>query len=198
MLSRVPIDRPLHRGTARFVLLLLCFLALRLAVPRALAAQVTATPATVAVSMNVTETLSIVASTNTLPAFVYGGATTDVKTFTVQTNWQLASGHAGGIHVVGWLSSTTAALTNGTSNIPASDFFLAFNAQALAACADPVDPIVPGMLAGASCHNGINIAVPPPYAGNETDTIKVQLQGLPSTLSAGLYNGTLNLAAAIN
>lgn len=187
----------------RLVVLILTVTAIVLGSPYpAAAAQVNSNQATVAVSVTVPESITVTPSTGSLPAFTYtpGAATSDVKTFTVTTAWQLASTHTGSIHMAGWFA-TANALTSGSNNIPASDFFLAFNSQTLTGndCGRAADPVVALDTASASsCNNGLIMTVPPPYAGSETDTVKVQLMNLPSNLGVGTYTGTLNIAAGIN
>jgi hypothetical protein len=198
MLSLVSIDRPLHRGTARFVLLLLTFLVLRLAVPRAAAAQ-TSAPAPVALTMTVGESVTLSNVPNTL-AFNYtvGGGNTNVQSFAVTSTWQLASTRTA-LHLVFYFANANA-LTLGTTNIPTSQFFLDSTATPTHNCADNVgDPLVPASQGhNGACQYGKPITIGSTGTGTETDTVFAQLQGLSASLPAGNYAGTLVVQAGWN
>lgn len=189
------------RRFATLTALLATLASVMLLVPCAAAAQVNSTTATVTLGLAVGESITVTPSLGTLPDFSYvaGASSSGVQSFTLTTAYQLAAGHAA-FHVAFWVGSATAALSNGTTNIPAGDVLLAVNAVPGLGmdCARAADPVVPAAVSGQSCNVGINIALVSPFAGTRTDTINMQLANLPALISSGHYVGTLNIAAGAN
>jgi hypothetical protein len=104
------------------------------------------------------------------------------------------------MHINWWFASATAALSaGGSSNIPASQVFSNVNGSAYSGCASAADPLVPSAVAGSTCNVGLVIPLSSAnYAGQETDTIGLELQNLSTALASGTYTGTLNLQAGTN
>lgn len=191
----------LRRNATLTVVLATLASALLLFVPCAAAAQVNSPTATVTLGMTVGESITVTPSLGTLPDFSYvpGATSSGLQSFTLTTAYQLAAGHPA-FHVAFWVGSATAALSNGTTNIPAGDVLLAVNAVPGVGmdCGRAADPVVPAAVSGQSCNVGINIALVSPFAGTRTDTINMQLANLPALISSGHYVGTLSIAAGAN
>jgi hypothetical protein len=200
MLTNVFTVRPQHRGTARFMMMLLCFFVLRMAVPRAAAAQQHSNVASANLTMTVGESITIIPPTQTVTLnYTQGQTTTPPSTFQITTLWQLANTHTT-MHVNWWFGSATAALTaGGSANIPSSQVFSNVDGSAYSDCAHPGDTLVPAAVSGATCNVGLVIPLSAAnYAAQQTDTIGIELQNLSTALPSGTYNGVLNIQAGTN
>lgn len=114
---------------------------------------------------------------------------------TVTTSWQLAAGHAR-IDTNLFFGSTTA-LTDGTGdNIPASNVFSSLDAGPYTACNGPKLTDIPNDTASATCLGYGSVS--PAATGSATHSFTLQLQGLPTTLPAGLYTGSIFIQAGAN
>ena len=105
----------------------------------------------------------------------------------------IPASHASGLEQVGYFNSSTAALTNGTVNVPASSLLENFNGTGFAACNTAG---VAGMgVPGASCPS--TVVVPQGTLtsqngiGNGTATYAIQYTGSP--LASGTYSGTFSV-----
>lgn len=167
-------------------------------VPCAMAGQVVKSQATVNLSMNVPESLTLTPSTQNLPAFVYTAATNSAapQTFAVTINYNLVPGNHVKLSTNWYFSSPTSAMNAGTSLIPAADVFSNVGAGTYMACNANPDPVDPDGVAGATCNAGDSIANP--TTGTKTLTIGVELQNLPANLAPGSYAGVLNIESAVN
>lgn len=190
----------MKRNTTRFLVMFFALFMLRLAAPRAAAGQVSSQAAKVNVSMNVAESITIQPSVQTLAGFVYNASsgTTDQKTFQLTTSWNLAPGHTA-MDANFWFSTPTAALTDGAGhNIPSSEFYLQVDAGTMQACNFNGAADVPAATAGGTCNAGISYPISTQLTGSQTDTMTVELQGLPTNLSPANYTGVLNVQAGAN
>ncbi len=184
----------------RFSLTVLAMLALRLATPYAAAAQQHSNISQANLTMTVGESITIIPPSQPVTlTYTQGATNVPPSTFQVTTLWQLANTHTK-IDVNWWFASATAALSNGaSSNIPSSEVFSNVDGSAYSNCAAAADPLVPGAVSGSTCNVGLSIPLSVSnYAGQQTDTIGVELQGLPLSLAAGTYTGTLNIQAGSN
>lgn len=180
--------------------MMLVLLSTMLAVPFAAAAQQHSNIANTTITMNVGESITIIPPTQAVTLNYTSGATsTPPQTFQITTLWQLASTHTL-LDVNWWFASSTSALSNGAGgNIPSSEVFSNINGSAYSGCTAAADPLVPGAVSGSTCNVGLSIHLSASnYASQETDTIGLEMQGLPLTLAAGTYTGTLNIQAGTN
>ena len=99
-------------------------------------AQLSSNTASVEISMTVAENLTISASPANI-SFTYspsgGGTATASGPITVVTSALIGSEYSF-INIYGWLGSSTAALSNGSQNVPSSDVYSQVNADAKGAC----------------------------------------------------------------
>jgi hypothetical protein len=187
-------NKMLNKLKQLFAVLLALALTVGVVLPANAQAAVTATPASVSLSYTIGESLTVSA----LPASVtFTGATPTTGAITVTTTWVLASTRTA-VNVNFGLGSVSAALVNGSNNIPVSKVFLNTNGSAYGNCtqAGGADSTLTGMLVvGAICNNGIAQAITTANdAGSRSDTVTLQLQGL-GALPAGTYTGTLTVVA---
>lgn len=184
----------------RFVAMLALFFVVRMAEPFAAGAQVHSNISRANLTMTVGESVTIIPPSTAVPISYTSGATsTAPATFQVTTLWQLSNSRTT-IHENWWFSSATAALSNGNGgNIPASQVFSNVDGGAYSGCTAAADPLVPDAVGGSTCNVGLVIPLSAAnYAGQQTDTIGVELQGLSTALAAGNYTGTLSIEAGTN
>lgn len=182
---------------------LVMFLALaigRLCVPFAAAAQQHSNIANTTINMSVGENITIIPPTQAVTLnYTSGSTTTPPATFQITTLWQLANTHTS-LHANWWFASSTAALSAGPSaNIPTSNVFSNVDGSAYSNCTAAADVLVPSAVSGSTCNVGLVIPLTAAnFAGQQSDTIGLELQGLPLTLPAGTYTGVLNIQAGTN
>lgn len=186
----------MKRALALFLVLFVA----RVAVPRAAAAQQHSNIANTTINMTVGESITIIPPTQAITLNYTSGATsTPPQTFQITTLWQLSNAHTS-MHINWWFASSVAALSAGANaNIPSSQVQSNINGGPYSACAAGADVLVPGAVSGSTCNVGLVIPLTAAnFAGQESDTIGIQLSGLSTTLPAGTYAGTLNLQAGTN
>lgn len=170
------------------MLLVLC------AVP-AQAQAITATPASVSLSYSISESITVSA----LPASVtFTGAPPTTGAITINRSWVLNSTRT--FVDLNWgLGSVASALSDGAShNIPSSNVFSNMNGGAYSNCtqAAGATELTPLLTVGAICNMGRHDAVTGAnQVGSDSTTVTLQLQGLPGSLPAGTYTGTLVIVA---
>jgi hypothetical protein len=164
------------------------------------ATQVTSNTASVALSMNVSESLSITATPATISFTPSGTTATASGPITVTTSWQLNSTRAS-LYTAAYFSTPSSALANGSSLIPSSDVFASVDSATAAACSGTSLPMAGLGISGGMCgtngiiFNGGSQLSGGTFTGSHSDTILLSMQGLP-TLNAGSYSGTLTIVAA--
>jgi hypothetical protein len=183
----------------RFLLMLALLFVVRMAAPYAAAAQAHSNIAAATLSMTVGESISIPPAQAVTLNYTQGATSTPPSTFGVTVLWQLANTHTT-LHENWWFASATAALSaGGNANIPASEVLSNVDGGSYSGCTAAADPLVPSAVSGSTCNVGLVIPLTSAnYAGQQTDTIGVELQGLPTSLPAGTYTGTLNIQAGTN
>jgi hypothetical protein len=178
----------------------------------ALAANLDSNVASTALSLTVSETLSVT-STSAI-SFTYNasnGTAVASGNITTTYSWNLANTRTQ-IDFAVWLGSASAALTNGTTNIPSSEVYVDWNTGSGPQACSGTDSATPGSVPGAACtYNGTNgfseglvatATVPAqpvefaniPFTGTQNFTYTVSMAGLP-ILSTGSYAGTINFEA---
>jgi hypothetical protein len=164
--------------------------------PIAHAAQLGSNTATVALSYNISESITVsgVPSTAT-----FTGVTPTTPIIAVTTTWVLAATRTH-LDTNLYFTTPTAALTDGAGhNIPTSSVFANLNGGAYSACTSSPAADVVGATVGGTCNVGFGVAI---TAANQnssnTSNFTLQLQGLSASLPAGAYTGTLNIVAGAN
>lgn len=154
--------------------------------------------ATVALSYTINESLTLTATGG--PA-VFDTVTKTTAPITVSIAWVLAGTRTSADAQWGF-SSASAALVNGTSNIPSNQVF-DNDGGSYAAIADLMPTGTEfqtgsGIATGAFTHHGIHVAISAANLnGNASHTFNLQLQGLSASLAAGTYTGTLQVCANV-
>jgi hypothetical protein len=118
--------------TKRSFILLLCFFTLRMAVPRAVAAQITSNTATVALSMNVGESIAVSGVPVSITLTPSGTGATASGPINVNTSYNFSQVRR--LWVVAYFTSATAALSNGSFNIPAAQVLGSVDGGTAVAC----------------------------------------------------------------
>ena len=155
-------------------------------------AQTTSNAAAVTMTFAVNNSLTVAAT----PASIVFTATdskhaTASAPIAVVTSWNLATG-GGNVFTVAYFASSTAALTDGVLNIPASDVFAAINGGTAGACTLSNVNVAAGN-AGAICpqiYGGIGIAA----QGTHSDNILLSLSSA-TDFPAASYAGTITISA---
>ncbi|WP_446743710.1 hypothetical protein [Silvibacterium acidisoli] len=165
-------------------------------------AQFTSSPATVAITATLGETLTITATPTASITLSPGATSTPSSNITIVSTWNLGINRAN-VYLVGWFPTTTA-LTDGntpantipTSNVlgqltPASGTgggYSAFTGSA---------PTGTGVgVTGASLTLYTQALSAATRVGGRTDTLNLEVNlASQTTLPAGTYTGTLNLEA---
>ncbi len=153
-------------------------------------AQVLSNTATVTLNATQLSTLTVTVSAPSVSVPSINVGTTNFPGVNVTTDWNLVS--AGTLQLVGWFATPTAALTDGTNNIPSSSVRGQVNGGAYTAFSGaPVNVIgvAGGTLSLFSSAVGTGI-------GTRTDALNLQLN-LAAAPPAGAYTGTLNLRAIV-
>lgn len=163
------------------------------------AAQQHSNIASANLSMDVGESISIIPPSQAVVLnYTQGATTVPPSTFQITVLWQLNATHST-LHTNWWFADSTAALANGASKIPASKVQSNVDGGAYSGCTSAADVLVPGAVSGSTCNVGLVIPLTAAnYAGQQSDTIGIQLTGLPTSLAAGTYTGILNLQAGTN
>ena len=141
---------------------------------------------TVASSLTVTATPGSIVFTLTNPKNATASAP-----IAVVTSWNLAVG-GGNIFTVAYFGSITAALTDGTLNIPSSDVFASINGGAASACTMANVNVAAGN-PGAICpqiYGGIGVTA----QGSHTDSILLSLTS-PTNFPVTSYAGIITISA---
>jgi hypothetical protein len=158
-------------------------------------AQLNSGAQSIALNATLTESLTLNLSANTVNFTLSAGSPTNAGSagITATTTWTLAAGRTA-VGVYAYFGSATAALTDGTNNIPSSAFYIADNAT-------PSAPLINTVAFGAGSA-GLQLANVPITAGNRsgsrtdamTFNINLSTGSLP-LLPASTYTGVLNIQA---
>jgi hypothetical protein len=148
----------------------------------------------VALSLTVSESLTVSATPATITfSAPSGGASTASGPISVTTSWN-GTGRTS-ISTVVWFNTSGLALT-GPSAIAPSNVFASINSGTATACTQATPSPVTGIgLTGQFCPIVFTQNLPP-QVGTHTDTILLSMSGLPA-LAAGTYTGTLNIEAQL-
>jgi hypothetical protein len=153
------------------------------------------TAATVALNATLAEALTVTATPATLAiSLVSGGTSPAAGPVTINTSWVLKSSRAN-VSVLGYLSSAAAALSDGAGdNIPSSEVLGSVNAGTYTAFTGNAANGIG--LAGASLPIGTTAITATNRSGSRSDSLnlEVNLTNQPQ-LPAAAYTGTLNLQA---
>jgi hypothetical protein len=154
-------------------------------------AQVNSNAVSITLNATLAETLTVAATPATVTfALVAGGTATGTPTVTVTTTWVLGSRTA--VNLFGYFATTTAALTGGGNNIPASEVLGQINGGAFNAFT------ATGALGTAGATLGLftQTITTANKSANRSDTLtlEINLTSQPQ-LPAGTYTGTLTLQA---
>lgn len=180
----------------RFVTLFMLLFVMRLAAPYAAAAQVTSNVATVGLSMTVGESITVSGTPVSITFNPAGNGATASGPITVNTAYNFSQARR--IWVVAYFTTATAALTNGTFNIPSSQVFGSVDGGTAAAC-NQTEANVAGSpaVAGAMCPD---IGTLNPAASGTgslpSHSLALSLTGGP--FPAGNYTGVLSVVAQSN
>lgn len=171
----------------------------------------TSSTPSVNLSLNISESLTLNASTASAVFGAYNsaaGTASATPTITLTTAAILAPSH-NALVVMGGFTSNGAALTGASGSIPASDIFASVNGGTAGACSNAT-PSIPGV-SGATLPVGVG----PVYCGpsgfirtvsagtlaaggpfNYSDTVALSISGAPG-LVPGNYTGTITFVAAV-
>ena len=162
----------------------------------AFAQALTSTPAqTVSLSATLNESLSVSLSANAVNFNLTAGSATNAgsTTITATTAWVLKPSRTA-VKVYAYFADATAALTDGTTNIPSSAFFIADNGGASTAVTQTVAGF--GAAGGALQLGPTTTITAANRNSSRTDAMafNLNLSTIPQ-LPASTYNGTLNIQA---
>jgi hypothetical protein len=155
-------------------------------------AQTTSNTAAVTMSFAVESSLTVAASPSSI-VFTPTDArhATASAPIAVTTSWNLAVG-GGNVFTVAYFSTNTAALTDGTLNIPTSNVLASVNSGTAAACTR-ADVNVAAANPGGICPEifaGIGVTA----QGTHSDTILLSLSS-GADIPAATYAGTITISA---
>jgi len=184
-------QRPLNRALAVAA-------ALALAATTAAQAQVGLTSTTATVTLNATKsstlTVTPTASTATLASITDNSNVNNFTNVALTTSWNLTSGTS--VRLIGWFGTPASALANGAALIPSANVEGGINGGGFTA-------FTGAAVGGVGVANGTLQLFSQPvaaanYFSNRTDQLNLRLNlvGFPNT-TAGLYTGTLNVAAVV-
>src|SRR6266704_4073592 len=128
------------------------------------------------------------------PSLVFTGApNATTGALTVTTSWSLTSTRTR-VDVALWFNTPTAALTDGAGhNVPASLVFANLNGGTFSPCNGTLvaPELTASVTSGGICATNVNVPITTAnQAGNRTDTVVLQLQGL-GPLPAATYTGQI-------
>lgn len=159
-------------------------------------AQINSTAQPITLNAKLNETLTLNLSANTVSFNLSAGSATNAGTagVTATTTWVLAPGRAN-VNVYAYFASSTAALTDGTNNIPSSAFYIKNGAAAAAA--------LTSTYAGFGGANAALLLGTTPItatnrSSSRTDNLTFNIDlstGTLPQLPASSYAGTLNIQA---
>jgi hypothetical protein len=161
-------------------------------VPQSKAQGTTSNAAAVTMSFGVESSLTVAASPSSI-VFTPTDArhATASAPIAVTTSWNLAVG-GGNVFTVAYFSSTTAALTDGTLNIPSSKVLASINSGTAAACTT-ANANVTAAIGGGICpqiFGGIGVTA----QGTHSDTILLSLSS-GTDFPAATYAGNITISA---
>jgi hypothetical protein len=162
----------------------------------AFAQALTSTPAqTVSLSATLAESLTVSLSGNSVNFNLTAGSPTNAgsTTITATTAWVLKPSRTA-VKVYAYFADATAALTDGTTNIPSSAFFIADNGGASTAVNQTIAGF--GSANGALQLGATTTITAANRSSNRTDAMafNLNLSTIPQ-LPASTYNGTRNIQA---
>ena len=162
-------------------------------------AQPTTATTTVALSATVGESLSVSASPSTMVLPIAPG--TYSSPITVTSNWNVAPTSNYTLQLDMGFASTTAALVNGSMNVPSSSIFNQFSTSLSGAVASgggggpcnlSTDAFASGIASGAECAAWVLTGV---HSTGSDSSTTIQLNAsLGATPAAGTYTGTLDIS----
>ncbi len=148
---------------------------------------------TVNLALNITESVTLSATPGTITFTPgAGGTATASGPISVVTTYNLGSSRTA-LLVGLWLGSSSAALSNGTTNIPSSDVLASNGSFTNVPCTgtnQTGNGSFPGSVAGAYCAN-YSVLGAGGGAGVNTSPVTLSLTGLPANLAPGSYTGTV-------
>jgi hypothetical protein len=178
-----------RKGRIAFFLLGLSFVVL----PFRALAQVNSNVGNVTLSASVQEFISVSPGFGTVNfALLPGAAATGTPTVPITTSWNLKPGGGPTVSLYAYFDSSTAALTDGTDNIPSSDVQGNFNSGGFTAFtgAGPFGAAGASLLLFSESISGINKI----KTRSDNLDVRLDLTGLPN-LPAGTYTGTMRIQA---
>jgi len=184
-------QRPLNRALAGAV-------ALALAIASTAQAQVGLTSNTATVTLNATKlstlTVSPSTSTATLASITDNSNANAFSNVNLTTAWNLTAGTS--VSLIGWFATPASALVNGAAVIPSANVEGGINGGGFTAFTGA--PVGGVGAAGGSLQLFSQAVAAANYLANRTDQLNLRLNlvGFPTT-TAGLYTGTLNVAAVV-
>jgi hypothetical protein len=183
--------RPLYRALAGAAVL-------ALAIAGTAQAQIGLTSTTATVTLNATKlstlTVSPSASTATLASITDNSNANNFSNVNLTTAWNLTAGTS--VSLIGWFGTPASALANGAAVIPSANVEGGINGGGYTAFTGAA---VGGVgVAGGSLQLFSQAVAVANYLSNRTDQLNLRLNlvGFPTT-TAGLYTGTLNVAAVV-
>ena len=161
------------------------------------AANLNSTAATVTLNATLAESLTVTPTVSNLNiALVPGAKSAASANVGITTTWVLGASR-GNVQVVSYLGSASAALSDGTNNIPASAVYGIVNSGTAAAYTNGQSNGIG--LAGATLNIGAPTAITTANRNSSrTDTLALQVDlstGSLPQLPASTYIGTLNIQA---
>jgi hypothetical protein len=166
--------------------------------PRLSAQQLASNTASVALSMNIGESVSVSATPGNI-SFNYSvanGSATASGPISVTTQWSLASTRSSLFTFAGF-SSTTGLMGPGSTVIPTSDVFAAYDGGTANPCNGSSGMFPTGQACSAVPLFNAGSGLSGIFAGSHTDSILLSLSGL-GAIPAGNYAGTLQIVAVAN
>lgn len=166
--------------------------------PAAFGQALDSSPATVALSATLSESLTISATPATVNfSLVSGGTATGSAPVAIKTTWVL-SGSRSSVTLTGWFTNADQALSSGGATpvyVPTSEVLGQVNSGTFNAFTQSPAAGSPGV-AGASLVLFTQTVTTTNVSSNRTDdlNLEINLASQPQ-LPAGTYNGTLNLEA---
>jgi hypothetical protein len=150
-------------------------------------AQITSNNATVGLSMQINETLTVTATPANITFNYASGSATASGPIQIATAYNLSTTRT--LAVMAYFSSTTA-LTGG-SGVMVSNVYASSNGGSSQPCTGTFTNQVPASTPGATCF--VNDAQSVSGSGTEIDSLVLSLQSLSGT--PGTYTGVLNISA---
>ena len=156
-------------------------------------AQVNSNVGNVTLSASVQDSISVSPAVGTVNfALLPGAAVTGTPTVPITTSWNLKPAGGPTVSLYAYFDSSTAALTDGTDNIPSADVLGSVNSGAFTALTStgPFGAAGASLLLFTEVIGGANKI----KTRSDNLDVRIDLTGLPS-LPAGTYTGTMRIQA---